>query len=322
MNNSLFKVVELLNDHKYHDGTSIGQELDITRAAVWKTIKKMEQYGIDVKSVKGKGYLLEEPLICLDEIKINSEILKHSIDLEILEKINSTNEYLKKHVISDNQTKVCMSEMQTHARGRLNRKWHAPFGKNISISFLYPFQGDISEMSGLSLVVGLAVIQAIDNTYELDKQLSVKWPNDIVVDDAKLAGILIELQGESNGYCNVIIGIGINVNMLKANNKQINQKWTSLQKLTGQYQDRNYLSSNVINTVMDYLNKFIKSDLKVFIHEWNERDCLFNKSITVVASNVTHRGIGAGINSSGHLLLKKKNGVIKSFSSGDTTLLK
>jgi len=321
-NQNLVKITELLSDNEYHDGTSIGNQLKITRAAVWKTIKKLEGYGIDLKSVKGKGYLLENPLILLNAKKIKSQLIHKSVQLEVLEKIDSTNDYVKKYIPNNKSMKICIAEHMTKGKGRLHRKWHSPFGQNIYFSLLYPFQKDISELSGLSLVVSLATCHAIESVVKINQKLSVKWPNDVLVNKYKLAGTLIEAQSESNGFCQVIIGIGINVNMLTADKKEITQLWTSLAKVTGQYIDRNIMCASLINSLDEYLNNFTQHGLKYFIKEWEKRDCLIDHQISLLSNTHKFEGISKGINEQGHLLLKLNNKNVQAFSSGDTTLLK
>lgn len=321
LNTNLIKVCELLSDNQYHDGTSIGNELGITRAAVWKVIKKLQQYDVDLKSIKGKGYLLETPLILLNEKNLQNDI-NQTVQLEVLEKINSTNDYLK-HFTSQNKTiRVCLAEMQTQGKGRLNRQWHSPFGKNINFSLLYPFQKDISELSGLSLVVGLAICRAIENILHLKSLLSVKWPNDISVNGQKISGTLIEIQAESNGSCQAIIGVGINVNLEQATSEQINQPWTSLSQLTGHYIDRNLLSSALIQNLIEYIERFSQLGLNVFIDEWQERDALFGNLVEVASARKKYKGMGYGINQQGHFLLKMPDNAVKAFASGDASIVK
>ena len=321
LNTNLMKVCELLSDNQYHDGTTIGNELGITRAAVWKVIKKLQQYEVNLKSIKGKGYLLEAPLILLNETTLQNN-LKRTVQLEVLEKINSTNDYLKQYAAENKAIRACLAEMQTQGKGRLNRQWHSPFGKNINFSLLYPFQKDISELSGLSLVVGLAICRAIEDTLSLKCVLSVKWPNDILVDGQKISGTLIEIQGESNGSCQVIIGIGINVNLETANSEQINQPWTSLLGLTGHHIDRNHISSALIDILIDYIERFSQQGLDAFIDEWQERDSLLGNPVKVASGRQNYSGIGFGINQQGHFLLKMPDNTVKAFASGDTSIVK
>ncbi len=322
MNDNLLKLTDLLHDGKYHDGTSIGETLQMTRAGVWKLIKKLKHYNLPLSSVKGKGYRLELPFILLDPQKISASLNEKSIPIEVLEKVDSTNLYLKRYWHNNKDIRACIAEMQTQGRGRLNRQWHSPFGQNIYLSLLYPFQKDVSALSGLSLVVSLALCHAIENVVGQKEKIGIKWPNDIIVATQKMAGILTEIQAESNGFCQVIIGIGLNVNMQKKENENITQAWSSLQQLGGTYIDRNILCAEVIRQTLLYLERFYRSGLTPFLTEWQQRDVLSQQPVTLLSGTQNYSGIGYGIDANGHLVLKMQDGSVQSFSSGDTTLKK
>lgn len=322
-NQNLVKITELLSDGQYHDGTSMGQHLNVTRAAVWKIMKKLEQHAVPLHSVKGKGYRLEAPLILLDPKKIKAKLRHRSVQLEILEKTSSTNDYLKSFIDQNQKIVACIAETQTQGKGRLNRQWHSPFGENIYLSMLCPFEKDISALSGLSLVVGLAVCHAIESSVDMrGHRLKVKWPNDIWCDQKKLAGILIEIQAESHGFCQVIMGVGVNVNMKESSKKSISQPWSSLLKITEQSQDRNHLCAAIMDSLIDYLERFSSRRLPLFKEEWKKRDALVNTAISVLSGDKALKGICVGINDHGHLLLKTEDKNILTLCSGDTTLLK
>ncbi len=323
LNPNLVKLVQLLHDGEFHDGTSIGEQLQISRASVWKLIKKLEQYQIPITSTKGKGYRIETPLLLLDESGIKSQLQHKSIKVCILEKIASTNDYLKNFTHNNNKIIASLAEYQSAGKGRLERQWHSPFAENIYLSLLIPFNNDFSELSGLSLITALAVCQAIETAIDLpDAEISVKWPNDILVAGHKLAGILLEIQAESNGASQLIIGVGINVNMTAATKKDIAQNWTSLYKLCNKYLDRNILAAKLIDTLVDYVSRFVATGLADFMQEWRKRDCLHNKNICI--SNGKHKTCGtyAGINAHGYLKIKNAADEILTFSAGDATIAK
>lgn len=319
LNANLVKVVNILNGGEFHDGTTMGEKLQMTRSAVWKTIKKLESYQIKLDSVKGKGYALLEPLVLLDIRKIKKNIA-HPVDINVFESVDSTNEYLK--TFKNNKTiKICLAEQQTQGKGRLNREWFSPFAKNIYMSCLYPFRKDISELSGLSLVMSLAIVDTLKNI-GVDKNLSVKWPNDIVYDNKKISGSLIEIQAETHGACHAVIGVGVNVNMLNVERGCITQEWTSLQKILNAYVDRNYLCGKLINNLLDYLQRFEAEGFLPFVEEWKSADCLTDQMISVSNVNEVVEGRVTGVNEQGHLLLELKNGKTRAFSSGDTSIVK
>lgn len=320
LNTNLVKIVDILSDGKYHDGTTIGDSLKLTRSAVWKTIKKLESNHIKIDSIKGKGYALLEPLALLNINKIIKKLANPYVDLSIFESIASTNEYLKtfKH---SKAVKFCLAEQQTQGKGRLGREWYSPFGKNVYLSCLYPFQKDVSELSGLSLVVSLAILKTLKNS-GIHEHLFVKWPNDIIYANKKLSGSLIELQAETHSACQVIIGIGVNVNMLQDEDHQISQPWVSMQKILNTYVDRNDLCANLINNLVEYLAQFERVGLSTFTDEWMQADCLAGKTITVNNANDQIQGKMVGINAQGHLLLQFDNNETRAFSSGDTSIVK
>lgn len=323
LNQNLVELVKLLNDKKVHDGSSIGEHLNISRAAVCKAIKKLQQYGVSISSTKGKGYQLLEDLILLDINAIKSRLRHPLITVEILEKTSSTNDYLKNKIKEKGNIHVCLSETQSAGKGRLERKWHSPFAKNIYLSMLCPFDKDISALNGLSLVVGLAVCRAIHNTVSLAKQsLKIKWPNDILLLGDKLAGSLIEIQAESNGSCQVIIGVGVNVNMRQALHEHIDQSWNSLMKLGNKYLNRNDLACEIIDNLIDYLEKFSSLGLSAFSSEWDSMDHLSGSQIAVITGSRKITGKYTGINHQGHLKIKNEAGEVLLLSSGDTTILK
>ena len=309
------------NDSELYDSTLIKQQLNISRATVWKVASKLKSFQISIQSVKVKGYLLQQSLFLLSAKKIKSAVKTKSIYIDLFEQIGSTNEYLKT-IKNSNKLHICTTEMQTHGKGRFQRRWHSPFGQNIYLSLRYIFNKDISALAGLSLVCGMAVCNAIETVCQLPQDILMKWPNDIICDDKKLAGILIEIETETYGLCSVIVGIGLNTNMEADNNKKINQNWTSIKKLTGICQDRNRLCSAIINQLIDGLASFEQEGFHPFLTFWEKRDYLFEKSLRLKSGQQEFHGKGAGINEQGHLLLRLLDGSQRVFSSGDTTLLK
>ncbi len=319
-NDKLPQLMLILSDGEFHDGTALGEKLQITRSAVWKIMKKLERYGLQFESIKGKGYSLREPMILLEDKLIRAHLQDKKLRLHLFESLDSTNIYLKS--LQSNRTiQFCISEQQTEGRGRLGRDWYSPFGKNIYLSCLYPFQKDVSELAGLSLVVSLAVLRTLQQ-FGIDQDVHVKWPNDIICQMKKMAGSLIDVQAESNGASQAIIGIGINVNMLHEQGDNISQPWISMREVSGTYMDRNQIIGGLINHMLAYLNRFDKEGFNVFIEEWNAAEGMQNKKIALKTLNETISGVVTGINAQGHLLLKMHDGQIRAFSSGDASIQK
>ncbi len=262
--------------------------------------------------------------ILLDKELIRQKLNSKDISIQIFEDIASTHDF--KNFSPINQTpSICLAEQQSQGKGRMGRSWHSPFGQNLYFSCFYVFEKSMSELSGLSLVVGLAVISTLKK-YDCSKSPLIKWPNDIIYQNQKLAGILIETKMGTDGLCKTIISIGMNVNMIKeAENlpdKNISQPWTSLREIQGCYIDRNDLCAELINTLLEYLKQFEQSGLSFFMPEWKSVDLLLDKPITLNNAGHTISGIAKGINAQGLLLLELENGDLQAFSSGDTSVVK
>lgn len=158
--------------------------------------------------------------------------------------IDSTNRFLKELKTSP-ELSICCAEQQTQGRGRFGRQWLSPFGENIYFSSRWQLTGCLATLSSLSLVVGLAVLASFQD-HAFRHELQLKWPNDILWGEKKLAGILIEINAEPNDMAQVIIGIGLNVNTATHLQPLAGISWCSLYEITGHYFDRNPLIANLI----------------------------------------------------------------------------
>ena len=319
--NYLTKILTLLNDGRFHHTIDLSRQLNISLIVVWKIIQKLKKYKIAITTDEEKGYRLQDPLILLDLQKIKQDVrVTQSLRIDLFEKIDSTNEYLKRES-SSQRLNVCLAEMQTQGKGRFQRQWYSPFGKNIYLSLKYIFSKDVSALAGLSLVCGLAICNAIEESCQLSKPIFIKWPNDIICKDKKLAGILIEVAAETYSPCSAIIGIGLNTNM-EQDNRKINKRWVSLKKLTTINHDRNQLCAMLINHLINFVECFENQGFNYFLASWKKRDYLLDKQIRLKSGCLEFQGKSLSINAQGHLVISLSDGSQKVFSSGDVTLLK
>ncbi len=247
------------------------------------------------------------------------------IDLEVLESVSSTNDYLRDQ---DNQLaqgdywKIVVANHQTQGKGRLGRSWVAPPDVNIYFSCQKNIKKKISELSGLSLVLSLALVKTLE-VFIKPIALSIKWPNDILYNEAKLSGILIE--NISHSYGSVIMGIGINVNMMDNADHPISQAWTSLKKITGKTFDRNQIISLFITNLVSMVSQFEQHGFVFFQEQWKPYDILVGKTITLKScygQEMVTTGIAKGLNNEGLLLLELENGKIQAFACGETSIFK
>jgi BirA family biotin operon repressor/biotin-[acetyl-CoA-carboxylase] ligase len=319
-------ILQILNDGNFHDGTFIGQQLNITRSAVWKLIQQLQAYGLPIQSTKGKGYRLPDPIYLLDAPSIATALptdLRNKTQLDIFASIDSTNQYLKQHLpLAADKLQVCLAESQTAGKGRTQRPWYSPFAQNIYLSCHYFFQQPMNQLSSLSLVIGLAIVNTLQQ-FIPEKSLSLKWPNDVILACAKLAGCLVEVQGESHGGYHVIIGVGINVNMHTLPDAQsIDQAWTSLYRYSGQRFNRNAIIAAFLTQLDQYITRFKTHGFADFLTEWQQYDHLAHKQITINQGSQQLTGITQGVDNSGALLLQQANGEIIPITYGDASIAK
>jgi BirA family biotin operon repressor/biotin-[acetyl-CoA-carboxylase] ligase len=323
---TLKKLLLILSDGQFHSGEQLGKTLGLTRSAVWKLTKKLLEWDLEIESISNKGYRIPGGVSLLDKEKILSYLTKKQkselAQFDLLDTVPSTNDYLFNLPASSKRRKkafVCLAEKQTQGKGRHGRAWASPFAQNIYLSLLWHFPKDPGELSGLSLAIAISVIETL-YAFGITQKLGIKWPNDILYNNQKLAGILIELSGEAHDTCKAVIGIGLNVHMTNKHQKAITQPWTDLQTLTNKAINRNELTGLLLNKTLSALRLFQEQGLKAFFKQWRALDLAFKKPVSIINATTSYQGVGKGINEQGYFLLALKPGLIKSFPSGDLSL--
>lgn len=315
-------ILKHLSDGTCHSGNELGEALGITRTAIWKHINQLNALGINIQSIPHKGYQLENPLTLLDAEEISQSLiqasLKDSINIHTTPIVDSTNQYLKS-LPPSNTIDICCTEMQTQGRGRLGRIWTSPFGENIYCSIRWNYTENLSQLSGLSLIISLAIVATLKQLTP-SEAYKIKWPNDVYWHDQKISGNLIEMQIESNTNAMIIIGIGLNINSHPKSNLAKDRPWTSLTQITNKHWNRNQILPELIKNTLKYLNQFKQKGFESFMEEWMELDYLHGKSTTVQHAGKELRGIARGINSQGLLILEDANGAEILVSCGDAGL--
>jgi BirA family biotin operon repressor/biotin-[acetyl-CoA-carboxylase] ligase len=243
--------------------------------------------------------------------------LREKISVEIFSELPSTNTYLLEKINTDFSAPVfCLAEQQTAGKGRMGRQWYSPFAQNIYLSCRWDLACDLQQLTGLSLVIGLAVIECL-TPYDKTNVLKIKWPNDIMAGDKKLGGILIENIVKKE-CVSVVIGIGLNINMTdEAIN--ITRPWTSLQQVISVKVDRNRLVSQLIVSIVNYLQQFFAEGLIAFKTQWLHHDALCGKVVQLTQKNELLTGKVLGIDDMGHLLLEKNDQTVVCCVAGETS---
>lgn len=307
-------LISILADGEFHSGEQLGESLGMSRAAINKHIQTLRDWGVDVFTVPGKGYSLPEPIQLLDETFIRREVAQGSV--AVLPVIDSTNQYLLDRLAGLQSGDACVAEYQQAGRGRRGRKWVSPFGANLYISMYWRLEQGPAAAIGLSLVIGIVMTEVLRDLGA--DQVRVKWPNDLYLNDRKLAGILVELTGKTGDAAQIVIGAGVNLAMRNAQAGDINQGWINLQE-AGVRIDRNVLAVRLITELRSALHCFEQEGLTPFLARWEVLDNFINRPVKLIIGEKEIFGISRGIDSQGALLLEQ-DGVVKPWVGGEISL--
>ncbi|NVZ23367.1 bifunctional biotin--[acetyl-CoA-carboxylase] ligase/biotin operon repressor BirA [Pseudomonas costantinii] len=313
----MLTLLKLLKDGRFHSGEALGEALGVSRSAVWKQLQHLEaELSLPIHRVRGRGYQLASPLVFLnaEDIAVNAASLAWPI--HIFDSIDSTNAEALRLVGGGCAAPfLVLAEQQTAGRGRRGRKWVSPFAQNVYYSLVLRIEGGLRQLEGLSLVVGLAVMHALRGVGVQDAAL--KWPNDVLVGTKKIAGILLELVGDPADICHVVLGIGINVNMQKAD--EVDQQWTSVGLEKGSPVDRNYLAAQLSLQLQDYLDRHKASGFAALQGEWEQHHLWQGRAVSLIAGVNQIDGVVLGVDRQGALRLRV-DGVEKIYSGGELSL--
>lgn len=321
---TLKQLLKLLADGKFHSGTELSHALSISRSAIWKQLHALSELGLELNAVSGKGYKLQQPLQLLDSHRISGYLDQPALRLikrlEIHDAMASTNRYLLELAGNGGESGlVCFAEYQTDGKGRRGRTWVSPFGHNIYLSILWRYQDGPAAIAGLSLALGVAVVRALRQLGVRD--VGLKWPNDIYWRQRKLAGILVEVSGESSGPCHAVIGLGVNFYLSARQAEHIDQPWVDLSNALGEtaYARRNELAALLLNHLMPVIAEFENESVQNYADEWRSYDCMLGKAVNLFIGRQSHEGVIAGIDENGLLLLEDNEGRVRAFASGEVS---
>lgn len=313
-----------LADGEFHSGEALGAVLGVSRMAVWKHLRALRELGVAFESVRGKGYRLATSceLLMRDKILacVGPGATSRLAALEILLETGSTNTRLRDQALNGAPSgTVCMAELQSAGRGRHGRSWVSPFASNLYLSVLWRTPLGAAALGGLSLAAGIGVLRALHAAGV--SKVGLKWPNDLLADGAKLAGVLIDVVGESSGPCAVIVGVGINVRMPPAAGAGIDQAWTDLERLQdAPLPSRNQLAGSLIEHLFAVLANFEQHGLQPFQAEWARHDVIAGRAIDLKMPHGQVQGIARGIDAGGALLLETRPGELQPFASGEVSV--
>ena len=316
------QLLEQLSDGSFHSGEELAQLLGISRTAIWKQIQSLRsKYQLDIHAVRGRGYRLADSLELLDVDQITEALSRRQrsmlSQLQLHISVDSTNSHLKKQMLQGiDSGSVCLSEFQSAGRGRRGRSWVSPFGCNLYLSLYWRFERSMTEIGGVSIAVGTVIASVLS---EHTANVALKWPNDVLIDGKKIAGILVDVQGAADGPVDAVIGIGVNLDFPAHASRQIDQPWTDLQLQGGNTISRNQFAARLLGELLDAMQSFQRHQLAFFIPRWRQYDLYLGEEVILFHPRRKIRGIHKGIADDGSLLLEV-GGKICRFQSGEVSL--
>ncbi len=321
MRSSSFAILRSLADGSFHSGESIGRALGVTRGAVWLGVRDIEARGLKIFKVRGRGYRLERPFDALDASAVRHALERDgtAVRLDVLDECPSTNALLLDRAARGARSGTALAcELQTAGRGRRGNRWVSGLGDALTFSLLWRFETSPATLGGLSLAVGVACARALARLAAIGVRL--KWPNDLVLDGAKLGGILVEIEGETHGPCVAVVGVGINVRLPEATRCGLGQPVTDLAASGLTLPARNDLLAKLLTSIAEAVRTFERRGFAPFREEWQRRHAWQGQRVrVVVAERRAIDGVAAGVAEDGALLLETPRG-LERFHAGEVSL--
>lgn len=316
-----FAILRQLSDGKFHSGENIANLLGVSRASICLALKPLNEAGIEVFRVPGRGYRLREPIEWLDQQALLSTLGEKAslFNLEILDQVDSTNRaLLHKSALGAPHGSCVAAELQTAGRGRRGRTWFAGIGGGVAFSVLWRFEQGAVFLSGLSLAVGVAVVRALQAAGVAG--VTLKWPNDVLHQYRKLAGILIEMQGDVSGSGAVVIGIGLNLKLSEAVLEHIDQPAVDVFSITRQTPQRNRMMALILSHLADVLAVFAQQGFSGLREEWKNCHCYQDKAVRLLMPDGKQQeGLLRDVAGDGALLVETPQGLAR-FTAGEISL--
>lgn len=316
------EILKLLRESgDYISGQELCSRFGVSRTAVWKVIKQLQEEGYVIEAVQNKGYRLctNPDVMSLSELKsrIHNEWAGDTI--YFYEETGSTNIDAKR--LADEGAShgtVVVADKQNAGRGRRGRSWQSPLGKDIYFTILLKPDFAPDRASGLTLVMALSVVQAIEDFCNI--RAEIKWPNDIVVNGKKICGILTEMSLELDYISHVVIGTGINVNLDEIP-KELQESASSLLLECGHSVARAELLQKILVRFEYNYSIFLNSlDMSGLLKQYDKYLVNKGKQVRVLDPKGEFEGLALGINAAGELLVKLKEGEVVSVYAGEISV--
>ncbi|MDA8127430.1 MAG: biotin--[acetyl-CoA-carboxylase] ligase [Betaproteobacteria bacterium] len=318
---ALFPLLRRLSDGRFHSGQALAHEFGLSRASIFNLLTQAEAMGVAIHAVRGRGYRIPEAIEWLDAGAIMGHLAAAdgTYAIQVLDSAGSTNTRLMAAALDGaaDGTVFC-AEHQHAGRGRRGRGWHSVLGGSLTFSVLWRFDTGLQSLAGLSLVVGLAIARAVNRHSRHTARL--KWPNDILVDYRKLAGILVEVQGDMHGAAFAVVGVGLNVRLSEAQRDAVDQAVVDLAEM-GVMVGRNQLLADCLRELDAALGVFRQHGFGALRDAWLALDAYAGRGVALALPDARRvLGIACGVDESGAFLLRDTSSVLSPYSGGEISL--
>ncbi len=306
------RLLRCLGDGRPRSTPTLCQQLQTSPALLAAAREQLIKLGVSFQHAEADKLQLTAPIDWLDPARLQACATALDLDLAIVDICPSTNAALTEDLAERPLPCVLLAEGQSGGRGRRGRGWASPPGAGIYLSLGWRFQCPVAELTALGLIASMAAAKALNACQR--SLVQVKWPNDLQVAGRKLGGCLVDLTGPTDGPCEVIIGLGINVNL--PSTALIDQPWTDLRR-AGFSQTRTELAIALLESLVNNLRVLEANGSAALLSDWHELNALANQPLSVHWDDGRQvLGKAAGIDNNGHLRLRTGSGEI-SLHSGE-----
>ena len=278
-----FQALRTLADGRFHSGEDMARALGRSRATLSEALKLAPDMGLELFSVRGKGYRLSEPLEFIDLGAVRGALgaAADRIRVEVADEVDSTSSRLVARGAAGSPSGTCLvAEWQSAGRGRRGRSWISALGGSLTFSLLWRFERGAGHLGGLSLAVGAAVARALADCGAA--RVQVKWPNDVVVDFRKLAGVLVETSGEMQGPSVAVVGVGVNYRLPERLVDRIDQPVVDVAQCSDSLPSRSVLLGRILARLAAGLEAFETRGFESVRDEWRALHAYQGRRVRVV----------------------------------------
>lgn len=318
---SLFPLLRRLSDGRFHSGEALAREFGLSRASISNVLGQAAAVGLAVHAVRGRGYRLPEVVEWLDCGRVAALLgpVAKAYRLACVDTLASTNTALMTGVPGmDRDGSVLCAEHQQAGKGRRGRDWHSVVGGSLTFSVLWRFDNGLQSLGGLSLAAGLAVARAVNRHSSHPARL--KWPNDVLVGYRKLAGILVEVQGDPLGAAIAVVGVGLNVRLGPGQRDAVDQALVDLAEM-GVTAGRNQLLADCLKELDGVMTRFRRDGFAALREDWLALDAYAGKHVSLrFSENRRVSGVAAGVDATGALLLRDRQSQLHAYNGGEISL--